>query len=141
MSWFDARFVAPAATDPDPKVTEAFLLKTAKYQSKEEQALFEDPFYMDVVRDTFRETYRQGGDGANEEMRTLGENWGFRLEDIEAKRIRFFYGTADTNTPIRMGRYMQDRLKGATLKEFLGKTHFTIDDDKGEAILQGVLQA
>lgn len=103
--------------------------------------MYKQKFFMHVVRDTFRETYRQGGEGSWEEMRILGEDWGFNLEDIEMQGIKLFYGTDDRNIPISMGRYMQERLKGAELVEFKGKTHFTIDaDDNGEAILRRILQ-
>lgn len=138
--WFDNRFVIPPAREVDPQLTEKSILKTSKYLSDEERNMYKQKFFMEVVRDTFRETYRQGGEGSWEEMRILGEDWGFNLEDIETQGIKLFYGTDDRNTPISMGRYMQARLKGAELIEFKGKTHFTIDaDDNGEAILREIL--
>ncbi|KAL6248313.1 hypothetical protein RBB50_004568 [Rhinocladiella similis] len=71
----------------------------------------------------------------------LGENWGFDLEAIETEGIKLFHGTDGKNTPLVMGKYMQERLKGGNLIEFKGKTRFTVDtSDHGEAILRTILK-
>lgn len=53
--------------------------------------------------------------------------------------IRLWYGKQDVNTPPEMGRYMAARLPNAVLKEYEGKSHFTIWDHI-EEMLTDVLQ-
>lgn len=65
--------------------------------------------------------------------------WGFRLEDIDYPGIKMWYGKEDVNTPPQMGRYMAARLPKAVLKEYDGKSHFTMWEHI-EEILTDLLQ-
>jgi len=58
---------------------------------------------------------------------------------VKYSGIRLWYGKQDVNTPPEMGRYMAARLPNAVLKEYEGKSHFTIWDHI-EEMLTDVLQ-
>jgi hypothetical protein len=53
------------------------------------------------------------------------DDWGFKFEDVNYNKIQVWHGTHDVNAPIRMIRYMVDRLPHAVLAESDG-THFTM---------------
>ena len=92
-----------------------------------------------LVRIT-REVYRQGSSsGYVEDSKLATGHWGFELEDVEYPGIRLWYGKEDVNTPPEMGRYMARRLPNALLKEYGGKSHFTMWDHI-EEILTDMLQ-
>lgn len=59
-------------------------------------------------------------------MKLNTEPWGFNLEDIEYESIRLWYGSADENTSLEIGRYMAERLLKAAYKEYPEETHYTI---------------
>lgn len=75
----------------------------------------------------FLEPFAQGSRGFVHEAFLLSQPYGFRLEDISYDRkIHVWHGTADANSPIRMVRWMSERLPKCELHEFEGETHFTV---------------
>ncbi|PVH83840.1 alpha/beta-hydrolase [Cadophora sp. DSE1049] len=87
-----------------------------------------------------REVYR-GGDasGIREEMRLVTGDWGFGVEEVGYRGVRFWYGDEDVNTPVEHARWMAERMEGSKLKVFPGKSHFSIWDH-AEEILTDFLQ-
>lgn len=51
---------------------------------------------------------------------------GFRFEDIDYDTIQLWHGTQDKNAPVRMVRYMAERLPHSVLREFEDDGRFTI---------------
>lgn len=75
----------------------------------------------------FLEPFAQGSRGFIHEAFLLTHPYGFRLEDVRYDRtIHVWHGTADKNSPIRMVRWMAERLPDCALHELEGETHFTI---------------
>lgn len=75
----------------------------------------------------FLEPFAQGSRGFVHEAYLLSQPYGFRPENISYDRkIHVWHGTADKNSPIRMVRWMSERLPNCELHEFEGETHFTI---------------
>ncbi|KAJ5736762.1 uncharacterized protein N7483_001887 [Penicillium malachiteum] len=72
------------------------------------------------------EAFKQGADAMMEDGRIVTSDWGFEPKDIPAKNTRLWYGTADVNVPVTMGRYLEEQIPHATLKEYEGDTHFMI---------------
>lgn len=60
------------------------------------------------------------------EAQLLTQDWGFRFEDVVYDRIRLWHGTHDANAPVRMIRYMVERLPHSDLNEFEGESHWTL---------------
>jgi pimeloyl-ACP methyl ester carboxylesterase len=79
------------------------------------------------------EAFAQGGEGFVHETQLLTDNWGFRFEDVNYDRIQVWHGKKDTNSPIRMIRYMTERLPHAVLQEF-DDTHFTMHQHMDEIL-------
>ncbi|RYP61898.1 hypothetical protein DL770_009690 [Monosporascus sp. CRB-9-2] len=74
----------------------------------------------------FLEPFAQGSRGFAQEAYILTHPYEFRLENVQFERIKIWHGTKDTNSPIRMVRYMKERLPHCELYELGGETHFTI---------------
>ena len=72
------------------------------------------------------EGFAQGAEGFVHEAQLLTQDWGFRFEDVVYDRIRLWHGTHDTNAPVRMIRYMVERLPHSDLDEFEGENHWTL---------------
>lgn len=75
----------------------------------------------------FLEPFAQGSRGFVQEAYLLSHPYGFCLEKIcYDGKIHVWHGTADKNSPIRMVRWMSERLPNCELHELEGETHFTI---------------
>ena len=70
------------------------------------------------------EGFAQGSQAMVQEAQLLTGDWGFRLEDVKYDRILLWHGTLDQQSPIRMVRYMAERLPHGVLREFDGVDHF-----------------
>ncbi|KAK9415049.1 hypothetical protein SUNI508_10654 [Seiridium unicorne] len=72
------------------------------------------------------ESFAHGSRGVVQEAYLLTHPYGFRLEDMRSNKIYIWHGAKDVNSPIRMVRWMNDRLQNSELNEFEHETHFTI---------------
>lgn len=78
-----------------------------------------------VLRMAF-EGFAQGAEGFVYETQLLTQDWGFRFEDVAYDNIQLWHGTQDKNAPVRMVRYIVERLPHSVLREFEGESHFTL---------------
>ena len=78
-----------------------------------------------LLRNVF-EGFAQGAEGMVHEAQLLTQDWGFRFEDVAYNRIQLWHGTQDKNAPVRMIRYMVERLPNSVLREFEGESHWTL---------------
>ena len=83
----------------------------------------------------FLEPFAQGTRGFVQEAYILTHSYGFRLEDVP-NRVRIWHGTKDANSPIRMVRYLKERLPDCELNELEGETHFTIQKHLEDVIVK-----
>ncbi|KAH8653792.1 Alpha/Beta hydrolase protein [Xylariales sp. PMI_506] len=68
--------------------------------------------------------FAQGSRGPLLEARLLASrDWGFELEDIAYAPVKIWHGTEDTNSPVRMARYMAEHIPGSVLHEMEGESH------------------
>lgn len=85
------------------------------------------------------EPFAQGAGAFVQEARLLTSlDWGFRVEDIKYNGVKIWHGTKDRNAPIRMARYMAERLPGCVMHEYEGEDHFStlkhLDEILGELV-------
>ena len=134
------RFVVPKVQEESPRKTEEMVRKQIKYlPDKDREDLGSEEAIQGLVKIN-REIYRQGSSrGYVEDSKLATRHWGFDLEEVKYPGIRFWYGKEDVNTPPEMGRYMSKRLPNAVLKEYEGKSHFTMWDHS-EEMLTDMLQ-
>jgi pimeloyl-ACP methyl ester carboxylesterase len=88
-----------------------------------------------VIRMGF-EGFAQGPGGFVQEAQLLTQDWGFRFEDVIYDPIQIWHGVEDKNAPVRMIRYMADRLPHSDLQEFQGEGHFAVANHLEEILAE-----
>ena len=110
------------ATELIAKRIDAWLQSLEKEADKEDDLTIEERRER-LLRIAF-EGFAQGAGGMVQEAQLLTGDWGFKLEDVQFDKIQLWHGTHDQQSPIRMARYMAERLPHAELREFEGVDHF-----------------
>ncbi|KAK3988758.1 Alpha/Beta hydrolase protein [Cladorrhinum sp. PSN332] len=93
-----------------------------------------------------REGVRYGGKGAAWEMRLLGSDWGFELDDDEVMpksrgELVMWHGDGDENVPVEMARRASERLGDkADLRIVEGQGHGTLTMFKADEIVKTVAE-
>lgn len=113
---------AAMATGPATRTTDNWLKKVKEEQGRESSI---EEMRKRILRVAF-EGFAQGADGLVQEAQLLTQDWGFNLEDVAYNKIQMWHGTQDKNVPIRMVRYMDERLLHSLLREYPDDTHFTM---------------
>ncbi|RDL36549.1 Uncharacterized protein BP5553_05901 [Venustampulla echinocandica] len=123
------RYVVPKVQMESPEKTEDMIRKQIKYLPQiDMKALGSEEVIQGLVK-IDREVFRQGSSkGYVEDNKLATKHWGFDLDEVKYPGIRLWYGKQDVNTPPEMGRYMAARLSNAVLKEYEGKSHYTMWD-------------
>jgi pimeloyl-ACP methyl ester carboxylesterase len=67
------------------------------------------PAAIPILAEDIRESLRQGGGGAADDMHACVTEWGFRLEDIKTP-VFLWQGESDPNVTPEMGRYMAAKI-------------------------------
>lgn len=134
------RYVVPVVQEESPEKTEVLTREQFKYLPKKDREALDNEETIQGFTRLTREIYRQGSaKGYVEDSKLATKHWGFDLDEIKYPGIRLWYGKEDINTPPEMGRYMAARLPNAVLKEYEGKSHFTMWDHI-EEVLADMLQ-
>ena len=133
-------FIGRHAANPDSERFEKAMRKLfVDYLTPEEKVIMLRPDMWRELLDSMREVWAQGADGYARDAKLMATRWGFDLGDVD-KRVLMWWGTADDLTPVGMGRWMARRLRNATLREFVGDTHWTIVDKHGKLILRELME-
>lgn len=96
------------------------LFSKFEFRAKVDQAVLKS--LKDEAKRNKKEAFKQGSKGAEKDLVLYTKDWGFRLEDIKAK-VYLFYGDADKNVPIVMGKYYASHIKGAKLIVYPNEGH------------------
>lgn len=134
-----------AGTNQGKKMLDGIAVKGAAVAGKEIPVSEQTPEAVAARRERllriFLEPFAQGTRGFVQEAYILTHPYGFQLEDVRPdRRIIMWHGTDDTNAPIRMVRYMHERLPNSQLHELEGETHFTIMKHLEDVVVQLVAQ-
>lgn len=130
------RYVAPKVHQESCEKTRRIVRQSTKYMTKHDQEAFSGEEVFQGLVSITREVYRQGSSrGYVEDSKLATGYWGYELHDVGYEGVRLFYGKWDVNTPPALGRYMAARLPNAVLKEYEGKSHFTMWDHSEEMLL------
>jgi len=140
VAYMESIFLA-AAQDPDPTKMEQVWKEQIKGFAPADQEVLKKPSAFQSAVRVFRQVYAQGGAGHGLEMKINTKPWGFRVEDIDYKGIKLWYGSDDENTPPEMGRYMAERLPKSVYKEYPGETHYSLwREDLLEEFLKDLME-
>jgi pimeloyl-ACP methyl ester carboxylesterase len=126
-----------AVADPNPEVLEGKVRSSLVGLDPASAAVIDEKEGIDDMAAKLRAAYAHGSLEVAREMKLVASDWGFKLEEVDfTGRLHLHIGTEDCNMPIAMAQRMAGRLKGATLHEYPGATHFTLVPEYGRAILE-----
>lgn len=84
----------------------------------------------------FREGLKQGAQGAAWDLRLMGWDWGFGLEQLNGRKLVLWHGSEDSNCPIRMTRAAAEQINGAELVVKEGDAHLSMTFGYTEEVLR-----
>lgn len=84
-----------------------------------------------------KEAFKQGKKGAAHDLKIYTDDYGFRLKDIKAK-VYLFYGDADKNVSLNMGKYYASQIPGNKLTIYPNEGHL-ISITHAEEILKALI--
>ncbi|KAF2032241.1 alpha/beta-hydrolase, partial [Setomelanomma holmii] len=95
----------------------------------------DDDGHIDNAVAQMREAFKQGNSGAYLDGKILTSDWGFKLENVDASRVRLVHGSEDKIAPVEVAKWIDAKLGGGRLEVVERGTHFTIWKDEMEGIL------
>lgn len=125
------RGVMRAMTNPERNFTPQNI---ARLRPSETEILTRRPELVADLATSMTEAHRQGYEGAVQEWRLYTKPWGFPLDEIQTP-VDLWYGEADGNTPVSMGRYLAETLPQGTLHLVPDEAHLSLIHNELEAIL------
>ena len=115
------RTAVPAARDADLERLNRIWGQAMERMREKDRRVFEDKGVRRLTVEGFRAAFIGGAEGPAHEVRLLTRDWGFRCEDVGFEGVKLWYGDEDTNTPLRIGQWMAERLKGSKLRVIQGR--------------------
>ncbi|KAF2272864.1 alpha/beta-hydrolase [Westerdykella ornata] len=113
-------------------------LGKSKLHPRDRETLDEGVLRMHV-RST-RECFSQGFDAVAQDARLMTSKWGFRVEDIrEDLEVQLWYGTQDTNIPLRHGEGIAAKLGGRAKLRVEDETHGSMQIRYLEEIVESLV--
>lgn len=93
-----------------------------------------DPEFRAGFLRMIQEALRRGPRGAQHDTRLMVGDWGFAPQDIEIP-VQLWYGEADRNVPVAMGRYLADAIPYARATFSGNEGHLSLFKKHAETIL------
>ncbi|MGH6903409.1 MAG: alpha/beta fold hydrolase [Geminicoccaceae bacterium] len=95
-----------------------------------DQPILDRPEVADCLTAGLREAFRQGGQGAADELLLLMRPWTFRLEEIRVP-VHLWHGEADGVVPVAMGRHLARAIPHCRAEFIPGGGHYLVFDQIG----------
>jgi pimeloyl-ACP methyl ester carboxylesterase len=92
-----------------------------------DRATLRRPEFREVLRESARESVRQGAEGWLEDDLAFATGWGFRLEDVRVP-VRLWQGELDVLVPRAHGEHQARRLPDAQFELLPGAGHLLVDE-------------
>jgi len=109
--------------EKSPERIESQMVSTA---TGPDQLLFQNsPEIPKRTLESWREAFRSGVDGVQQDASIYTRPWGFRLQDVTAA-IHLWHGEEDDNVPVSAGHYVADALPNCQSKFIREEGHFSL---------------
>lgn len=106
---------------------------SVSFRSKSDRKIMSTNVKQEIARNR-DEAYRQGKEATALDLKIYTDDWGFPLHEIRSK-VYLWYGEADKNVSLRMGKYYASQIKNSELVIYPNEGHFLIRRH-GEEILK-----
>jgi pimeloyl-ACP methyl ester carboxylesterase len=90
-----------------------------------DRAVLDRPDVKQAILGSFRDAFRNGGDGVAYEMTLLTRPCGFQLKDVR-RRVDLWQGTEDVNVPASMTQVLATQLPDSHAHVLQGEDHFSL---------------
>src|SRR3989344_7355951 len=90
--------------------------------AKVDREIYQDSFVRNQAKKNYREAFRSGYKGVDQNVKLYTTDWGFKVKDIKVP-ILLWYGEDDKNVTLAMGKYYQSQIKNSKLKIYSGEGH------------------
>lgn len=84
---------------------------------------------------SLREAFRQGVQGALDDVQIYASDWGFELHDIKG-HIRLWHGNSDRVVPLSHSEYLHSQLPDSELEVVPGEGHFSLPINLARRIVE-----
>jgi len=98
-----------------------------------DRAMLARPAVRVALGDDLRQALRQGGHAVLDDLRLLGQPWGFRLEDV-AVPVELWHGESDRQVPVAVARRVAHRLPNCSARFIPGAAHLWLFDHCEEVL-------
>ena len=105
----------------------------APHEPPPDRAILARPEVRAAIVDDLRQALRQGSRAVLDDLRLLGQPWGFRLEDI-AVPVELWHGEADAQVPVAVGRQVARRLPDCRARFVPAAAHLWLFDHCEEVL-------
>lgn len=95
------------------------------YRAKADQIILSSKEVKTDITRNRKEAFRQGKRGCAMDLKLYTNDWGFHLHDIKTK-VYLWYGDADKNVSLNMGKYYASQIPGSKLTVYPNEGHFII---------------
>lgn len=109
------------------RMPNTYFKEVAKAGNETDRKIAADPeFKAHLIADQ-QEAMQQGGKGPTWDAKIHYLDWGFRLQEIQAKVI-VFHGTEDYFSPFQFGQHLAENIPNCELHVLQGQGHFFVWD-------------
>ena len=98
-----------------------------------DRAMLARPAVRAALGDDLRQALRQGSRAVLDDLRLLGQPWGFRIEDV-AVPVELWHGESDRQVPVAVGRRVAHRLPNCRARFIRGAAHLWLFDHCEEVL-------
>lgn len=106
--------------------------------SEPDRRLLDQPELANGCIDAYREAFRSGWGGVNQDAAIYARPWGFRLDEIAAE-VHLWRGELDLNVPVSVGHYLAETILNCSATFFEDEGHFTLPYNRTREILSVLL--
>lgn len=115
----------------------AFGLHRFLFGAKSDQKILASAKLRKLQRTAYKEAFRTGYKGVEQDLQLYTQYWGFNLKNITAK-VLLFYGAADKNLSLKMGQYYAEEIPHSQLIVYPNEGHL-VSWTHAEEILKNLL--
>ncbi len=121
----------------DPEKVQKSIENMAKKLPEPDRKILQDPQWLNIIIEDFKEAFRSGPDGLVLESKIYAKPWGFELKEISSDlQVYIWHGELDVNVPISMGRKMCELIPNCKGKFFPHEGHLSVGFNHIDEILE-----
>ncbi|KAJ5272933.1 alpha/beta-hydrolase [Penicillium angulare] len=123
----------------DQEAAEEKFMKVMEGKAKEDVKCLDDLEFRYIVIESMKEAFKQGSQGPAWDLGLYGD-WGFKLKELNGKRIDLWHGKKDVNAPFLMAEKAAAVLEGCDFHGLEEESHLSLPYNCIDSILENLVQ-